>query len=335
MAKFTIVLTSYNLDKYIGTAIQSVVDQTFQDWQLIIVDDGSTDKSLDIIKEYAEKDKRILPLAHYKNWGCPIAVKNGIAKVRTELFGQLDADDALREDAIEIAIEEHEKNPDVGFMYSGQVLCDINLNPATSVHATNRPLGKGYSFIDTPMGQWRTFKLSFWAKTLGVDTSMTYAEDLDMIYKMEEVGDVKMIDRNLYYVRMRDDSICRAPLTANLGRISRAVAKLKAICRRAGFAGEYQWGVGDDKISQEIMRMINDPVFPIHRTDFDLLAGLVNETVRRGKTGIEVRDGYNPLAIATLIDWTKLFDELEIKLPEPRETADEFIRKNMKPPQII
>jgi len=65
----SIITTTYNLEKYIGQCIQSVIDQTFSQWEMIIVDDGSTDSTVPIINDYLRTDRRIMLISHKKNWG--------------------------------------------------------------------------------------------------------------------------------------------------------------------------------------------------------------------------------------------------------------------------
>ncbi len=332
MAKFTIVLTSYNHEIYIRRAIESIRNQTFEDWEMIIIDDCSTDNSMKIIQEYAEKDRRIIPWEHHENFGVNVTVANGIAKVRTELFGQLDSDDALRGDAIELAYKQHTENPDVGFMYSGQVLCDEKLEPIKE--GGNRPLNEGETFLDSPMGQWRTYKLSYFARTEGVDLNIPYAEDLDMIYKMEELGKVKMIEQPLYYIRELPNSICRHPRTANLGRFSRAVAKLKAVARRCGYPSttQWPWKVGDHPISIAVNKMIADKKTPLHREDFVMLSGLILNAVRKGTINVKERERFNPLSLATVINLKQFYDMLDVVMPgEDRHEEPKWKRSKRGP----
>ena len=60
----SVVMTAYNTEKYIADAIQSILAQTYQNFEFIIVDDGSTDRTLDIILEYAKTDPRIIVITH-------------------------------------------------------------------------------------------------------------------------------------------------------------------------------------------------------------------------------------------------------------------------------
>lgn len=65
----SIITPTFNLQKYIGFCIDSVIKQTFIDWEMIIIDDGSTDNTVPIIKHYTKKDSRIRFILHKKNWG--------------------------------------------------------------------------------------------------------------------------------------------------------------------------------------------------------------------------------------------------------------------------
>lgn len=91
--KFSIIMAAYNAEKFIKEAINSVLYQTYQNWELIIVDDGSTDKTADIIDLYSRKDKRIITI-HQKNSGTAAAARNTALKYVTgEYIQMLDADD--------------------------------------------------------------------------------------------------------------------------------------------------------------------------------------------------------------------------------------------------
>ena len=99
----SVIVPMYNAEMYAEACIRSVLNQSFQNWELIIVDDGSTDRSLDICRRYAEKDKRVcvLPIAHA---GQPHTLNTGLAHARGEWVAILDADDVLAENALQILL---------------------------------------------------------------------------------------------------------------------------------------------------------------------------------------------------------------------------------------
>ncbi len=89
----SVIIPTYNRAHLIGRAIQSVLNQTYRDFELIIVDDGSTDKTDDIIKEFKKKDERIKYIKHDKNRGGSAARNTGIIIAKGEYIAFLDSDD--------------------------------------------------------------------------------------------------------------------------------------------------------------------------------------------------------------------------------------------------
>ena len=90
----SIVIPVFNGERYLPACIDSILRQTLQNWELLLVDDGSTDKSGSICDEYAAKDSRII-VTHKKNAGQAAARNDGIAMARGEYVGFVDADDWL------------------------------------------------------------------------------------------------------------------------------------------------------------------------------------------------------------------------------------------------
>jgi len=93
--KLSILLANYNHGSVIGQCIQAVRDQTYQDWELIVIDDGSSDGSAAIIKDLAATDRRIVPLLFPKNRGALAALHSGFEQAAGDLFYGIAADDFL------------------------------------------------------------------------------------------------------------------------------------------------------------------------------------------------------------------------------------------------
>jgi glycosyltransferase involved in cell wall biosynthesis len=114
MADITVVIPVYNTEKYLKTALDSVASQTHENIEIIVVDDGSTDTSREIILRYAESDKRIIPVLLDENHGSSYARKHGANLATGEYLLFLDSDDDLSTDAAERLIEEISKgHPDI------------------------------------------------------------------------------------------------------------------------------------------------------------------------------------------------------------------------------
>ena len=92
MVKFSVIVPVYNVEKYLSTCLDSLINQTLKDIEIICINDGSQDGSLDILKDYAQKDKRI-KIINQKNQGVSSARNNGIAAVQGQYLAFLDGDD--------------------------------------------------------------------------------------------------------------------------------------------------------------------------------------------------------------------------------------------------
>lgn len=122
--KISIITTSYNYEEYIKETIESVLAQTYTNWEMIIVDDGSKDNSINTIKEYCEKDKRIKLYQHEngENKGIVESVKLGVEKSTTDWIVFLESDDTICPEYLETKIEVIKKHPDVKFIFN-----DVNM----------------------------------------------------------------------------------------------------------------------------------------------------------------------------------------------------------------
>lgn len=101
MTTFSIIMPAYNAEKYIRESIESVISQTYKEWELIIVDDGSKDDTYRIANEYAQQDKRIKVITQ-SNSGTAAAARNTALKyVSGEYTQMLDSDDYLSDDYLE------------------------------------------------------------------------------------------------------------------------------------------------------------------------------------------------------------------------------------------
>ncbi|MCT0016662.1 glycosyltransferase family 2 protein [Lactococcus lactis subsp. lactis] len=97
---FSIIMPVYNVEKFVAESIDSVINQTFQDFELIIVDDGSTDGSSDICEDYARNYPDKIKLFHQKNQGLLQTRRNGLKKAIGNFIVHLDSDDCLRLDSL-------------------------------------------------------------------------------------------------------------------------------------------------------------------------------------------------------------------------------------------
>lgn len=109
MPKISIIVPVYNVEKYLKRCVDSILNQTFKDFELILVDDGSTDTSGEICDEYSGIDNRVV-VVHKKNGGLSNARNNGIDMASGEYLGFIDSDDYIEKDMYEVLYNDITKN---------------------------------------------------------------------------------------------------------------------------------------------------------------------------------------------------------------------------------
>lgn len=123
----SIVTSAYNASYIINKTIKSVQSQTFKDWEMIIVDDCSTDNTTEIVQSYASKDIRIRLIKHDSNKGAGLARRTGISNIQGEWMTFLDSDDYLKPDCLE-TLYYYAINCDVDIVSPGYISCKPNGN---------------------------------------------------------------------------------------------------------------------------------------------------------------------------------------------------------------
>lgn len=106
--KITVLMPAYNAGKYIGESIQSVIDQTYADWELLIVNDGSTDNTVEVVEGY--DDPRIRLLSNPNNLRLIKTLNRGLEEAKGELIARLDADDRASPNRLKLQVEAFEQN---------------------------------------------------------------------------------------------------------------------------------------------------------------------------------------------------------------------------------
>ncbi len=123
-SKISVVMSVYNGQSYLREAVESILNQTFTDFELILIDDGSTDATGEILDEYATRDARIILSRNQNNIGLTRSLNQGISMSRGKYIARMDADDVSRADRLSRQFEFLEKRPEVGVLGSGYQLMD-------------------------------------------------------------------------------------------------------------------------------------------------------------------------------------------------------------------
>lgn len=135
--RFSIIIPVYNTEKYLRQCIDSVLNQSFTDYELWLVDDGSTDASISIIKEYAARDERI-KTAFIKGTGPAMPRNYGLKRASGEYILFVDSDDYLTQDALKHFEELIKNNPDADFIKSNQLILMDDQREVSSIFSSWR-----------------------------------------------------------------------------------------------------------------------------------------------------------------------------------------------------
>lgn len=204
---FSVLIANYNNGQYLQDAIDSVISQSYEDWEIVIVDDGSTDNSVGIYSKYT-KDDRIHIYFNNQNKGCTYTKWRCIEECHGELFGFLDADDALLPNALETMVKAHTVNSNAAIVSSRHYQCDEQMNIRYESRLLNIPEGESYlTHGDFQPEAFVTFKTSFYKKTQGLNKNNPFGDDQELLLLMEEVGEWLVLDKFLYKYRISDKSV--------------------------------------------------------------------------------------------------------------------------------
>jgi len=136
------VIPCYNYGRFLPDCLQGILSQEeYQDWEIVAVDDGSSDNTLAVLNDYAKADSRFRIIVHEKNKGHIETVNRGLAEARGKYLVRIDPDDRHRSYFLKETIPKLEAHPEVGLVYGDVAL--INEQGQITVERTGSPWGKG------------------------------------------------------------------------------------------------------------------------------------------------------------------------------------------------
>lgn len=205
--KVTVLIPAYNTEKYIGTAIESILNQTFKDFELIIVNDCSTDNTLNILKDYEKKDKRIKILSNKVNQKTARTLNTGLREAKGEYVARLDADDWSYPDRLEKQVKFMDENPDIVLSSGNMEICDSKLNKRkiSNLPTSDESIRKvflQYNPTVSPAMIWKR-KLS---EEIGGFSTNTVFEDYMLFMDMSSKGKVANLKDVLIKYRVLNTS---------------------------------------------------------------------------------------------------------------------------------
>jgi len=213
----SVVIPVYNGEKYLKKTIESVLNQNYQNFEVVVVDDASTDSSLEIINSFIKiHPQKIRLIQHSKNKGCPAATKNtGIKNAKGKYIAFIDQDDIWKKEKLTKQIEIIIKKKDlIANFANGYILNSENskiiarqwphINQFPNQKEIQQRLLKG-NFILT--SSCALVKKDSLIQLGGFDEQMKLADDYDLWFRLSLIGNLSFINLPLFYWRYHKSSL--------------------------------------------------------------------------------------------------------------------------------
>jgi glycosyltransferase involved in cell wall biosynthesis len=224
----TVLIPVYNRERFIEDAIDSVIAQDYGDWDVLVVDDGSTDRTVEVVKSRMSDDR--IALIQMKHGGCTAAVAMGIEHARGPVITCLGSDDKLMPDSLCTVLPAFECNPRLGYVWTNWV-------DSTGDKGTNDFLPYGKTLFEALISGWWKgsaqlfFRKEFYLQPGGLDTSIKYAEDMQLALLIGKTRcDTLHIPKVTYWRRIHPHQITRE-------RNAEVIEDARLVRRRFSIAG--------------------------------------------------------------------------------------------------
>jgi glycosyltransferase involved in cell wall biosynthesis len=277
--KVSVVMAVHNGEKYLTAAIASILTQDFADFEFIIVDDGSTDDTAQILAEVAAQDDRIRVLTNSQNIGLTKSLNRGLQSALGEYVARQDADDLSLPNRLVEQAEYLDSNPDAVLVTGNLEIIDAEGN---SVGVQHRALVREVVnfrmlFYNHVGGHGQVmFRRQVALEVGGYDESRRYSQDYDLWLRMMALGDIFILPRVWLQWRRHDEGISSAKFDeqeqislalsqAALTRLTGSDFSLETVARLRQFwlepfpASEYAPSVSE--ALRGVLRMVVPPIY--------------------------------------------------------------------------
>lgn len=204
---FSILIANYNNGQYLQETIESVKVQDYIHWEIIIVDDASTDNSIDIYKKYAD-DNRIKIYYNSENKGVTYTKWRCLEVASGEICGFLDADDSLLPNALSIMVNEHLKDKNISIISSRHYICNTQMQIIKESEPLKIPKGESYlTYMHYGPNHFVSFKRDKYRQTQRLNPQNKIGDDQELYLLLEEVGKWHTINNIIYKYRLQENSL--------------------------------------------------------------------------------------------------------------------------------
>jgi glycosyltransferase involved in cell wall biosynthesis len=212
----SVTVTNYNYAAYLPHSVESILNQTYKDFELVIIDNASTDNSVELIQEFASQDQRVRPIIHPQNEGILFSYREAADTSRGRYRVHIEADDwVLEPNAFELQVALLEDNPSVSFCYPAMTMIDPNGEVVLVSHAHDGDaLLPGERAFESLLNLKFThsgmmIRKDAYRATPGYESGFPHTLDTMLAIHLCEVGDVGYIDQSLYAFRQHGSNMHR------------------------------------------------------------------------------------------------------------------------------
>jgi len=309
----SVIVPCYNYGGYLEQSVESIVAQTFDDWEIIIVNDGSTDNTIEISNKLIAKHKtQRIRLINLINRGRPSIVRNiGIAASFGDFVMCLDADDFIAPNYIEECINVFHNNPDISIVYSDQYHVASGKNVYQPSIDFSAELLKEKNLLPTAA----MFRRKVWTETGGYCEDLFAYEDWNFWITAAAKGFIgKRVEKPLYYYRIHEGSL------SSEAEKNDEMLKFKIILNNPDFYGEKRCNAAFDyfKKRNDQSRPIVSVIIPCYN-QANFLAEAVESIARQSFRELEiiiVNDGSTDNTSEIALSLVRRFTEYRILLIE-------------------
>ena len=207
MSKVTVLMPVYNSEKYLHEAIESILNQTFSDFDFLIMDDGSIDKSLEIAKSYT--DERIKIIENVQNLGIITTLNKGLKIAKGKYIARMDSDDVCFPTRLEKQVDFLDKHPEISIIGSNVQVIDGNSKfIRTMSFPKESELIKWHLFFYTPVAHPTVLaRREVLIKLGGYNSQCQYVEDYELWLRASKDYKFENISEELLYYRSHNNSV--------------------------------------------------------------------------------------------------------------------------------
>lgn len=201
----TIAISFYNVEKFLPYAIMSVINQSYNNWELFLIDDGSSDQSVMVAKEFVNKDKRIKLISDGKNKGLAARLNESVEMANGDFYARMDADDIMVINRIDEQVSFLSEHPDVDVVGSSAMVIDINNNIINSMDYT----GVYDTFIHPTI-----MTRPQWLKRNRYNDNLKMSEDYELWLRTQGTNTFFNLSQPLLFYRIYNDESYQKKLRA-------------------------------------------------------------------------------------------------------------------------